>query len=49
MTKFETLMQFQFWSDVFAAVASWLHKLHVHFGETKSQLWSENPSAGNNP
>ena len=33
----------------FAAVASWLHKLHIHFDETESQLWSENSSAGNNP
>ena len=33
----------------FAAVASWLHKLHIHFDETECQLWSENSSAGNNP
>ena len=46
MTKFET-MQIQFWSDVLLLLPSWLHKLHIHFGETESQLWSENSSGGN--
>ena len=48
MMKFET-MQFQLGSDVLLLLPSWLHKLHIHFGETESQLWSENSTAGNNP
>ena len=46
MMKFET-MQIQFWSDVLLLLPSWLHKLHIHFVETESQLWSENSSGGN--
>ena len=48
MMKFEA-MQFQLRGYVLLLLPSWLHKLHIHFSETKSQLWSENSSAGNNP